>query len=261
MHRILFTIGHYPIYSYGVMVALGVLFGSLAARGECRRMKIDADLAMEGMVLAVVLGILLARVAYVVQNVGWFSAHPVELLDFRAGGMSIHGGYIGLILATFITAWRGRIRAGDLFDCFAPGLILGMVFGRMGCFLNGCCYGRVSDVPWAIRMPDDHGMWLPRHPTQLYEMAGALVLFFFLTWWLRRHRVASGEVFWGFLATYSVLRFTVEFFRDGTLLPGGLSLAQYVSIGVMAVSVVAIAVLRFRAAPRAVLAESPSTPA
>jgi phosphatidylglycerol:prolipoprotein diacylglycerol transferase len=248
MHRILFQIGDYPIYSFGVFVALGVLVGAFITARLAWRAGLSREQALDAVVWIVALGILLARLAYVAQDLKFFAAHPHELLNFRGGGMSWHGGILGMILGTALIAKRTGARFADLLDVFAPAMMAGLAVGRIGCFLNGCCYGRVSDVPWACPLPHEAtGVLLYRHPAPLYEMAAAFAMFGILLVWLR-HRRFHGEVFLGFLLLYSSVRFGVEFFREGKLLAGGLSLAQYVSLGLMALGTSIILFKRANAA-------------
>ena len=234
MHRILFTIGNYPIYAFGVLVALGVVAGiSLAAR-QAPRAGVKSEQAVETLLLAVVLGLILARLVFVLQNASWFATHPQHLLEFREGGLSSHGGLIGFCLAPVILARRYQVHVLDLLDLFAAPLMLGLAVGRVGCMLNGCCYGRVCDLPWAVPVMGPGGIAIVRHPSPLYEGVAALglcVLFSVLL----RHRRVRGELFALMIGTYSLVRFVVEFFREGQTM-GGLSLAQYVSLALMMAS-------------------------
>ncbi len=255
MHRVLFHIGSWPIYSFGVMVALGVLAASLLAARNSKRVGVKPDQTLEMMVWVVVFGVLGARFAFVAQQLPWFVAHPAELLNFRGGGMTFHGTILG-VAATL--AWHARkfgVRTAALLDLSGPSMMLGLAVGRVGCFLNGCCYGHVSALPWAVPMADEHsGAVAMRHPTQLYEMALALLAAGLLQRWFQRRRY-DGEAFLGFLVLYSVIRFTVEFFRAGTVLAGGLTLAQFVSLALI---LVAGALLAWRRAP---MAGAETTPA
>jgi len=248
MHRVLFQVGDYPIYSFGVMVALGVLVGALVSARESHRIGITRDQTLEAAVWIVSVGVLMARLAFVLQDPRFFLTHPTEILHFRAGGMSWHGGIVGLVLGALVPAARFRIKLLDMLDLSAPGMMAGLAVGRIGCLLNGCCFGRPATVPWAVRITDDPThLLIARHPTPLYEMLGALAVLALLLHGLR-HRSFSGETFLGFLFLYSAVRFGVEFFRDGTLLAAGLTLAQYVSILLMAGSGAAWAILRRSAA-------------
>lgn len=238
MHRVLFYIGHYPIYSFGVMVALGCLVASCVSARESWRLRINRDDALEVCVWTVAFAVLGARLGFVVQDLPRFVAHPAEILNFREGGMTWHGSIVGIILGVWIPTRRMKIRLLDFLDLLAPGIILGLGIGRMGCFLNGCCYGKACGLPWAIVMPtdDNPGVFLARHPTQLYEMGLAFLAYPILRRWFH-HRSFRGETFLAFLFVYSIVRGFVEFFREGALLAGTpLTLAQWVSVGLIVVS-------------------------
>lgn len=234
MHRVLFTIGPYPIYAFGVLVALGVVAGiSLAAR-QAPRAGVKSEQAVETLLLSVVLGLILARLVFVLQNLPWFAAHPEHLLEIREGGLSSHGGLMGFCLAPVILARRYQVHVLDLLDLFAAPLMLGLAVGRVGCMLNGCCYGRVCTLPWALPVAGPGGIAVLRHPSPLYEGVAALGLCVLFSFLLRRRRV-RGELFALMIGAYSLVRFVVEFFREGQTM-GGLSLAQYVSLALMTAS-------------------------
>jgi phosphatidylglycerol:prolipoprotein diacylglycerol transferase len=120
-------------------------------------------------------------------------------------------------------------------DLFAPSVALGLSFARIGCFMAGCCYGKETVLPWAVTFT--HPQSLARlgvrlHPTQLYEAAGCLALFLFLTW-MEKKKSYEGEIFWLFLLVYSLLRFLIEFFRDdprGFLFGTFLSTSQAIGV-------------------------------
>jgi len=249
VHRILFHIGDYPIYSFGVMVAVGVLCATFVVARLAHFVGMTREQVTEGVVTIVVLGVFFARVAYILQDPGFFVAHPAELLNFRGGGMSWHGGIFGFILGTWIAARREGVPFADFLDLGSVGMMVGLAVGRVGCLMNGCCYGRESHLPWAIPLPDEHaGHIVMRHPSPLYEMILALAAVVFLAWWLR-HRRFHGEVFFGFLLTYSAIRFAVEFFRESALIGAGLSLAQWVSLGLMLLGAAVILYRRSGSAP------------
>ena len=106
-----------------------------------------------------------------------------------------------------------RLPLAKLVDVFAPSVALGHVFGRLGCFFNGCCYGKACALPWAVNFPLPHVMHgIPVHPTQLYEAFGNLVIFAGLTAFYR-HKRFDGQIWWLYVLSYGALRFLVEFFR------------------------------------------------
>jgi phosphatidylglycerol:prolipoprotein diacylglycerol transferase len=258
MHRILFHIGTFPIYSFGVMVAIAVMLGSWLTTRNAHRIGLTREQALEVLSWVVGLGVLFSRLAFVVQNLSWYLQHPNEILDFRGGGMSWHGCIIGLVLAVWLQARRVGVGSLDLLDLCAPGSLLGLAIGRIGCFLNGCCFGRECSLPWAVYLPDEiTGKAAYRHPSPLYEMTLAFIGVAILQRILAQRRF-RGQVFWNFLLVYSIIRFIVEFFRQSTLLALGLSLAQWVSIGLMIFSAILLLMPHAAAAPTSV--ETPPAP-
>jgi phosphatidylglycerol:prolipoprotein diacylglycerol transferase len=149
---------------------------------------------------------------------------PWSILDPRTGGRALLGGVAGGWLAVEVVKWRLGIRrsTGDL---FAVALPAGEAVGRIGCFVNGCCHGCATAVPWAVWQ---HGAW--RHPVQLYSAIVAAVLALGL--YMVRNRMArEGDLFWLYLGFYGVGRFMLELVRERNLVTGGLSLVQWVCLG------------------------------
>lgn len=246
MHRVLFSIGSYPIYSFGIFVALGCIVASYLIASQAHRLRIDREAALEACVWVVAVGVLGARLGFVLQNAWVYSQHPGEILNMRAGGMSWHGGLVGIVVGAWISTRRMGVKLLDFLDLAAPGILLGLGIGRIGCFLNGCCYGKITESAFAITTltEQDQIHLHARYPTQLVEMTLAFACVPLLLLWLR-HRRFHGEVFLGFLAVYSIIRFIVEFFREGTVLGGTpLTLAQWVSVVLVAIGGVLIAARR-----------------
>lgn len=182
---------------------------------------------------------------------------------FWAGGLTYYGGFICAVAAAWFAARRWKWPFLKLTDLTAPMIALGLAFGRLGCFLAGCCFGKRTDMPWGIRFPqysdayrhhrelfpgdlslqhDLLGAWasLPVHPTQLYELVGALAIFAFL-WFYRRKRIAyDGQAIAFLLIAYGILRFIIEIFRDDDR--GGfiLSTSQWISIPLIMIGVILI---------------------
>lgn len=161
-------------------------------------------------VLGVILG---GRLGYTLfYNPGYYLSHPLEILHVWQGGMSYHGGLIGVVLAILLFARRERISPFAIADKLAPGACIGLFFGRIANFVNGELYGRLTDVPWAMVFPG--GGPLPRHPSQLYEaFLEGIVLFTVLHLILRR-RWRKGELSGLFLFGYGLARFSVEYVRQ-----------------------------------------------
>ncbi len=243
MHPICFQLGVRPIYWFGVLMALAFMavithWNRLALRTD-RPRGFGADLGF-WLILAGILG---ARLAHVLANLPEFSAHPLEILRIDHGGLVYYGGFIGGGLAALLFA---RIRGEPLWalaDFTITGIPLGHALGRIGCFLNGCCYGAATNLPWGVHFPpshETHGVAV--HPTQLYETAFNLALYGLVLWfYLRRRRAGApaGRVLALYLLLYPPFRCLVEFLRGDARLPGlGLNVAQDVSLALFAAGVI-----------------------
>jgi len=190
------------------------------------------DLLFYG-VIGVVLG---GRIGYALfYKPDVYLANPLEILQVWKGGMSFHGGLLGVIVAMF---WFGRSRQRPFFqvmDVVAPCVPTGLAFGRLGNFINGELYGRAADpaLPWAMVFPQSPDR-LPRHPSQLYQLLLEGLLLFVLLWLYARRERATGQVAAAFVFGYGVLRFVAEYFREPDnflgLLAGGMSMGQWLCV-------------------------------
>jgi phosphatidylglycerol---prolipoprotein diacylglyceryl transferase len=213
---ILFEIGGFRLHAFGLLVAVGFMVGSWLAARRARAVGID-PVAIQDVVFPWILvgGIVGARLWYVVSY--WdrdFAGQPwTEIVAVWRGGLVFYGGLIGASVAAIIALRRKKLPLWRTADCLAPAIAIGHVFGRIGCVLNGCCYGRVCDLPWAIRYPGDRiAGGQPVHPAQLYEAGLNLVLCLALVWWHPRRRF-DGQVFALYLLAYAVIRTISEYFR------------------------------------------------
>jgi phosphatidylglycerol:prolipoprotein diacylglycerol transferase len=210
MRPVLFHIGSYPIYSYGVMLFLAFIVGIFVARYELDRRGQDGSAIYLIGAVAAIAGIVGARIFYVVGHWDVFSHSLGTIFDFNMRGLVFYGGLFLGIPACIIVVRRMKMPLGPVADSVGLALPLGIAIARVGCFLNGCCYGKPSGLPWAVTFP---GMTTPVHPTQLYEMILDLGAFTFLL--LVRKRVyRDWDLFLLSLAAYGLIRFTVEFFRE-----------------------------------------------
>jgi phosphatidylglycerol:prolipoprotein diacylglycerol transferase len=215
------SLGPVQVHWYGLTYLVAfVLFLWLAAsrtrqpwhaeRGWTRR---DAeDLLFYG-VLGVVIG---GRLGYALfYKPGYYAAHPLEVLAVWKGGMSFHGGLLGVIAAMALFARRRGRTFWEVTDLIAPCVPVGLASGRIGNFINGELWGRAADpsLPWAMVFPQS-GSSVPRHPSQLYQFALEGLLLFAVLWWFSRRPRPEGMVSGLFLVGYGVLRFTAEYFRE-----------------------------------------------
>jgi phosphatidylglycerol:prolipoprotein diacylglycerol transferase len=203
------------------MAALGLIFGLMLIVHLGRRQGLDPEKLWNLGIIAVLSGIIGAKVLYIFNELGYYRDHPGELFSFstlQAGG--VWSG--GVVLALIMCIWYMRRHQMPILrtcDVFAPGLALGHAFGRMGCFAAGCCYGKVTNVPWAVTFHNPLAneivgtpLGVPLHPTQLYEMVVELANCLFLVWLIRRKKF-EGEILGTYLIIYGVARYFIEFFR------------------------------------------------
>lgn len=213
MHRVLFNVGGLTVYSYGVFLALGFVVATLLARYRFKEKYRNPDIILDLVLAAVVGGIVGARLFYVVGNWSKFSGDLGSIFKVNMDGLVFYGGLIlGLILALLVGRWR-HLRFWDTLDLAGLCVPIALGIGRIGCLLNGCCYGKPTGLPWGITFPESTiQQVVPRHPTQIYELILDVALFGFL-WWKRDSFERDGTIFFVFVLGYSVIRFTMEFFR------------------------------------------------
>ncbi len=226
MNPICFHIGSHPIYWYGVMMALAFMAGLLHWHWLGHRTGRDTALASDLAFWLMVGGILGARIAYVFSNLDYFLAAPQEIIRVDQGGLIFYGGLIGGVVAFYILSkWR-HLKVGDLADFTITALPLGHAFGRIGCFMNGCCGG--CEVQPASLLTGG----LSHYPVQIYEALLNLGVYGLLIWYfLYKRGSKQGSVVALYLMTYPVCRFLLEFIRgDERMRVGGLDVAQIISL-------------------------------
>jgi phosphatidylglycerol:prolipoprotein diacylglycerol transferase len=212
---VLFRVGPLEVRWYGFMYLLGFALAYLIIRSELRRKQgpIPAESA-DDLLFYLILGLLIGgRLGYVLfYNLGEYVWAPWEVLALWHGGMSFHGGLIGMILSGYIFARRWKVSFLELADIGALSATPGLLLGRIGNFINGELFGRVTTLPWGVVFP--MGGPLPRHPSQLYEAFLEGALLFSILWFLRRRLKQPGELLAVFLVCYGVFRFLIEFVRE-----------------------------------------------
>jgi phosphatidylglycerol:prolipoprotein diacylglycerol transferase len=257
MHPILFEIGGFSVYTYGVLLAAAYLLGLQFALMRARKRGLDANRVMDLGIWVIVAALVGAKALLLIVEFDVYWNRPGELLTLlRSGGVF----YGGLIAAVGVALWylrRHRMPMWTVTDLFAPGIALGHVIGRMGCLFAGCCFGRRTDVPWAIvfshpAAAENVGTPLntPLHPTQLYEAGAELLILVFLLLFERRGRAFPGRTFWSYTLLYGVSRFAIEFYRgDSRGMIGVLSTSQFVSLVIVPASIIMLVVLSRRPDP------------
>lgn len=217
MHPEIAHWGMLHVRSYGLLLAAAFLFGTWLALGEARRRGLDPDRVVNVILVALVAGVLGARLLYVIEHVQEFRREWGSVLALWQGGLTLYGGIVAGTFAGLVAARRQGLPMWVVADALTPSLAIGTAFGRVGCFLNGCCYGRPTTLPWGVHFPPDSFAGLEFgnaavHPSQLYFALAGLTLFA-LTWLLRRRLGTPGHLFWLFIMVFAALRIPLDITR------------------------------------------------
>lgn len=232
MDRVAFSIFGIDIMWYGVLMALAMILCVCIALKEGKRVNISEDDLLNLAIIAIPSGLLGARLYYVIFNWSWYSNHLSEILNFRGGGMAIHGALIGGILAGFIYTRVKKINFFKMADTVMIGIPLGQAIGRWGNYINGEAHGGPTDLPWGIMVDG-----IKVHPTFLYESIWDLGIFIFL-WSFRKKKKYEGQLAIIYLILYSIGRFFIEGLRTDSLMIGPLRMAQVISLVTIIVCVI-----------------------
>ena len=224
MNRVAFTVFGIDIMWYGVLMALAMILCVLIALKEGKRVNISEDDLLNLAIIAIPSGLLGARLYYVIFNWSWYSKHLSEILNFRGGGMAIHGALIGGILAGLIYTKIKKINFFKMADTVMIGIPLGQAIGRWGNYINGEAHGGPTNLPWGIMVDG-----IKVHPTFLYESIWDLGIFIFL-WCFRKNKKYEGQLAITYLILYSIGRFFIEGLRTDSLMIGPLRMAQVISL-------------------------------
>jgi phosphatidylglycerol:prolipoprotein diacylglycerol transferase len=240
MHPVLFEFGFVKIFTYGVLVASGFFFAIMLAAHLGKKQGMDPQKIIDLSFYLLIASLVGARLLYIIVEFDFFRAHPVEVFKFWKGGLVFYGGLILAVIVAIVYMKKHQMPVWAVADIIAPSLALGQSIGRWGCFFAGCCYGRKSDVPWAITFTDEKSLaplGIPLHPTQIYLSLNALVIFLVLLW-LSKRKFFDGQIIWAYGILYSTGRFIIEFFRnDDRGAVGMFSTSQIIGLIVFAVSV------------------------
>lgn len=212
MHPVICTIGQFRVYSYGLMLAIAFLVCSTLASIEAKKQNISPDTIFNFSFVALIFGILGARFFYVMENTNYYLKNPIEIIMLHLGGLSWFGGLLLGIFSSVLYLKKKKLPVYKIFDLIAPFIALAQAIGRIGCLLNGCCYGRTVI------------------PIQIYS-SFILVLIFIILRSLQEKPHKDGQIFFAYLLLYSIKRFFIEFWRvDNPIFLFGLTLFQIISI-------------------------------
>jgi len=233
------SIGPLAIHWYGLMYLLAfaqfLLLGRLRLKQAGVAQQDWTYKALEDLLFAGVVGVILGgRLGYIIFYMpGHYLAHPLDVLKVWEGGMSFHGGFIGVLAAMLWWGSRNKKTFFEVTDFIAPLVPFGLAFGRLGNFMNGELWGRPTDLAWAMIFPQAGDM-VARHPSQLYQLLGEGLCLGFVLWWYASKPRALGQISGVFLLGYGFFRFLAEFAREPDsflgLLSLGLSMGQWLSI-------------------------------
>jgi phosphatidylglycerol:prolipoprotein diacylglycerol transferase len=238
---------------YGIMVALAILVLVLWTLWQVRRgAKLSNDIVLMAAVVGIPSGIVFSKLLHVIDNIVVAKLHPElvvtgQVVDYTqhpgqiisAGGLTIYGAVLGAALGIWIYSRFSNFKFGYFADVVAPGIILAQAIGRVGCTINGCCYGIETSLPWGVvyTHPDSYApLGVALHPTQLYELIFCLIGFAILLI-LRGRFKPEGSIFLIYLSLYSLWRIGIDFLRAGTPFLFGLHQAQIIAIIVLLIAI------------------------
>lgn len=226
MHPILYTFGPFhiggrqigpiQIHSFSVMLIIAFLLGVWIARRRAPKFGFDPGKISDASMLALFAGVIGARVLFIVQDLPYYLAHKDELFSLQFQGLTSFGGLLFGVAAYWWFAWRQKRALRDVLDVIAPSALLGQAIGRIGCLLNGCCYGVVCSATYPLAVHIDNTTTL-HVPAQLYDTLMTTTAFFILLWIEKKRQMHPGQTTAMFLILYGLTRFIYEFWRAGTV--------------------------------------------
>jgi phosphatidylglycerol:prolipoprotein diacylglycerol transferase len=245
MHPILFQVGSFPIYTYGVLVASGVLLAIWYARRQAPRAGLDPDRVWNLGIYGILSALVGAKIWLVLTAWDYYAANPRQVFSietFQSGG-TFYGGVVGGMLTIGLYTYFQKMPLLPVLDTFTAVVPLGHAIGRLGCFAAGCCYGKPTTMPWGVTFTNPEAARLAGtplgvrlHPTQLYE-AGVETINLFILIWIGSRQKFRGQILGTYMLLYGFERGVIEFFRGDPgrtlLFHDSVSLMQIVSIGMI----------------------------
>jgi len=241
MYPILFQIGSFRIHTYGVFIALGFLTGIVLALREAKRVGEKPENILDLSFYSIIAAIVGSRLFYIILNYQYYIENPLEMIKIWSGGLVFYGGFV---LALIVGIWyirKSHLPLWKTADVMAPSIAIGQAIGRLGCFSAGCCYGKVTALPWAVTFSNPEclaNLGVPLHPTQLYSSLNDLFIFLILTV-VKRFKKFDGLLIWLYVLLYSITRSIIEIFRGddrGLVFGGTLSISQFIGIVLVPIS-------------------------
>jgi len=211
----IFKIGFLEIRWYGLMYIISFILGYYLLKKFFKLKQITLSREKyDNLLFYIMLGVIIGgRFGYILfYNLSFYIEHPLNMFKVWMGGMSFHGGAIGVVIVGYIFCKKNNFNFYQMADPVIPLISVGLFLGRLGNFINGELYGKISDVPWAMVFPNSDGN--PRHPSQLYEAFLEGILLFAITYFILRKSKIHGVVFWSWIGFYGLFRFLIEFVRE-----------------------------------------------
>lgn len=224
MGRIAFTVFGVDIAWYGLLIAVGMMLGVLLAVKRAKNIGVSEEVVYDIALWSIPAGVLGARIYYVIFNLDYYSSDWSRVLQFRQGGLAIHGGIIVGFIVGYLICKKNNVNFLSMADVTAPSMILGQAIGRWGNYFNQEAYGRPTELPWAIIIDG-----VRVHPTFLYESIWNIIVMSGLIYYTKKKKV-EGEIFFLYLIFYSLGRFFIEGLRTDSLMIGPFRTAQLISL-------------------------------
>jgi phosphatidylglycerol:prolipoprotein diacylglycerol transferase len=237
INPVAFSIGALEVRWYGIMVVLAVVAVIALAVLEARRVGLSEEHIYSVALWGIIGGILVSRLLHVIDKWDYYMANPRQIIGFA--GLTVYGAVFGALLAVLIYCWVKKLSFWQIGDVVAPGAIVGQAIGRIGCFINGCCYGLPTSLPWSVAYTNP-ASFCPLgesfQPTQIYHLIWNLIGFSIL-WSLRRRLKPQGSLFLLYLALYAAGDLSIRFVRVGEPFLFGLQQAQLIGIAILVITV------------------------
>ncbi len=239
MHPILFKIGPLALRSWGLMLLIGFALGYWLAVKRAQKYSVPKEYLLDLALYLLLAGIIGGRLVYVMLNISFYIHNPLQIVAIWNGGLSFYGSLGAGVITTIVFCRRRGISFFQMSDLITPSLALGYAFGRIGCFLNGCCYGIPTNLPWGVRFPSV-SPGEPHHPVQLYAFVANMVFLLLLLWFDGKRKKTQGQTFSLYMMLYPFYRILAEILRKGEtaqILFDGITQAQLASAILLLVGV------------------------
>lgn len=228
MYPVVLQTEWFNVYSYGLLLAIGYLVATLWVLYEAKIDNLPTDPIFDLLIFQLIVGILGARLLFLVEYYPQKILSISEILALSSGGLTLYGGIISSFIFNYLFCLYKKLPFWRVMDCIGLALPLGISIARWGCFLNGCCYGKESMLPWCVEFRFTYGKTV--HPTQVYESIATFIIFIFLQK-IKNSRKAYGHTFLNAIIFYSFARFFIEFYRgDNEIILFGLTFSQAIGI-------------------------------